>query len=102
MLLLDGLNEVPTAKRAAKAEGVQKLHDEPARGTAIIVSCRREDYEGDLELKLDSLTLEPLSQQRIRAAVGQWVSQAGERAETADKFFWQLAGDERLRVYRRT
>jgi hypothetical protein len=97
VLLLDGLNEVPTGKRSPKAAGILKFQDELARSTALIVSCRREDYTGDLDLGLDTLTLEPLSPQRIRAAVRQWVSQAGEPAETADKFFWQLAGDDRLK-----
>ncbi|MBS1872358.1 MAG: SUMF1/EgtB/PvdO family nonheme iron enzyme [Acidobacteria bacterium] len=96
VLLLDGLNEVPTAKRAAKASYVQKLQDKLPSAAPIIVSCRREDYVGDLDLGLDTLTLEPLSPQRIRSAVHHWVAQAGQPAETADRFFWQLAGDERL------
>ncbi len=93
VLLLDGLNEVPTAKRAAKAAEVLKLQDGLDRATAIVVSCRREDYAGDLDLGLDTLTLEPLSPQRIRVAVRLWVALGGETVETADRFFWQLAGD---------
>ncbi|MCC6861618.1 MAG: SUMF1/EgtB/PvdO family nonheme iron enzyme [Bryobacterales bacterium] len=95
-LLLDGINEVPTAKRAAKAAEVRSIQSGLHPETAIIVSCRQEDYTRELDLELDTLTLEPLSPQRIRAAVRQWVSQIGEPLEKADRFVWQLAGDEEL------
>lgn len=93
VLLLDGLNEVPTATRAAKAKGVLRLQRSLTESTAVIVSCRREDYTGDLDLGLDTLTLEPLSPQRIRAALRQWVTDGGEGPELADSIFWELAGD---------
>jgi formylglycine-generating enzyme required for sulfatase activity len=96
VLLLDGLNEVPTARRADKAAEVRRLPDALDASTAIIVSCRREDYTGDLDLELDTLTLEPLSPKRIRDAVRRWVAIGGKPPELADRFFWQLAGDERL------
>jgi hypothetical protein len=86
VLLLDGLNEVPTAKRAAKAAEVVKFLDGPDRSTAIVVSCRREDYAGDLDLGLDTLTLEPLSPQRIRAAVRQWSSRPCRMASFTSAF----------------
>ena len=95
VLLLDGLNEVPTAGRAAKARDVLKTSEQilhPA--TPVIVSCRREDYTGDLDLGLSTLTLEPLTPPRIRAAVRQWVGE--EPGVSAERFFWDLAGDQRL------
>ena len=92
VLLLDGLNEVPTAMWKRKAAEVRKL----GRDSVLVVSCRREDYIGDLDLGLDTLTLEPLTPQRIQAAVRHWVDTSGGAQETADSFFWQLAGDERL------
>mgnify|MGYP002381720312 CR=1 FL=1 len=96
VLLLDGLNEVPTLKRDAKAGGVCGLRDSLPPEAPIVVSCRPEDYTGALDLGFDTLTLEPLSPQRIRAAVHQWVADAGEPGETAERFFWQLAGDDEL------
>ena len=93
VLLLDGLNEVPTLHRAEKAQKVRELCEGLPKSTKMLVSCRREDYTGDLDLGLDTLTLEPLSPQQVRAALRQW---CGGRAEVADAIFWQLAGDERL------
>ncbi len=99
ILLLDGLNEMPTAKRGAKSSEIKatcnkfkKLHAQ----NAIFASCRREDYVGDLDLGLETLTLEPLSSQRIQKALKQWVALGNEPPETAARIFWQLAGDERL------
>jgi formylglycine-generating enzyme required for sulfatase activity len=87
LLLLDGLNEMPPSKWGAKAEEVKQIRDVP-----LVVSCRLEDYTGELDLELDKLTLEPLSPQRIRAALRLW-----ERGEAAgDEIFWELAGDARL------
>ncbi len=94
VLLLDGLNEVPTAFRGDKAREVRTLLDDALhKSTKILVSCRLEDYTGDLDLGLDTLTLEPLSPKQVRAALRQW---CGGRAEVADGIFWQLAGDEKL------
>jgi len=95
VLLLDGLNEVPTGLRAEKAAQVRGLLAELGN-TPVIVSCRLEDYTGDLDLALDTLTLEPLTPARIREVVRQWVTSRKRPAETAEKFFWQLAGDEGL------
>ena len=102
VLLLDGLNEIPTAGRAAKAADVLKLQGSLDPSTPLVVSCRREDYTGDLALGLDTLTLEPLSPPRIRAAVRQWVSNARQPVEKADRFFWQLAGDPGLAAVLKT
>jgi hypothetical protein len=99
VLLLDGLNELPTAKRPQKAADLkglcQRLEKLNAR-MAIVSSCRREDYVAELDLGFDTLTLEPLSPQRIRAALRQWIADRNLPDETADCLFWQLAGDERL------
>ena len=98
VLLLDGLNEVPTGtKRAAKAKDVRAFKKNLDPGAALIVSCRQEDYTGDLDLGLGTLTLEPLSPQRVRGALRHWVTQGGKAEAVADRFFWQqLAGDEAL------
>jgi hypothetical protein len=93
VLLLDGLNEVPTAKRKAKAEDVKgqirrlgpastaalsRSHEPPPRAQ-IIVSCRRDDYRDELDLGLDTLMLEPLTPRRVRAALHQWVRDRASR-----------------------
>ncbi len=94
VLLLDGLNEMPTAKRAAKVADIRRLQQELK--PSIVVSCRSEDYAGDLDLGFDTLSIEPLSPQRIRTAVRHWVKESGDTSIKAGRFFWQLAGDERL------
>jgi hypothetical protein len=110
VLLLDGLNEVPTARRDAKAQDVRSLVQQLATASAarptstdgspqttrIFVSCRRDDYRDTLDLGLDRLTLEPLTPPRVRAAVHQWTQDRGEPPERAEAFFWQLAGDQDL------
>ncbi len=98
VLLLDGLNEVPTAKRKAKAAAVAAFKGLLARATPFIVSCRRDDYAGDLDLGLDTLSLEPLSPQRVRQVLHHWLPEDAEGVApgSAERLFWQLAGDERL------
>jgi NACHT domain len=100
IVLLDGLNEVPTGKRAGKAAQVRQLRKDLAPGTPFYVSCRQKDYAGDLDLALDTLTLEPLTPSRIRAAVERRIANENWPPAMADQLFWQLAGDHRLaRVY---
>jgi hypothetical protein len=96
VVLLDGLNEVPTARRKTKAAEVLALKGRLPKDTPLIVSCRRDDYVGDLELGLDTLSLEPLSPQRVRATLRQWLPDNAEGVApgSAERLFWQLAGDE--------
>ena len=97
ILLLDGLNEVPAAKREERTQAVRDFQRELQPATPVIVSCREKDYTGGaLDLGLDTLTLEPLSPQRVRAALHRWVTAGGRDPAVADRLFWQLAGDERL------
>jgi hypothetical protein len=98
ILLLDGLNEVPTARRAKKAKQIQVYRRRLPEKTPFIVSCREDDYVGELKLDLDSLSLEPLTPQRVRTVLHHWLPDAAEHMApgSADRLFWQLAGDERL------
>jgi len=67
-------------------------------GTPCIVSCRRDDYVGELDLGLDTLSLEPLTPQRIRRVLCHWLQEDvdGVPPGAAEGLFWQLAGDRRL------
>lgn len=98
ILLLDGLNEVPTGQRVVKSAAIRKMIDGLDRETPVFVSCRADDYQGDLDLGMDTLSLEPLSPQRVRAVLRHWLRridpQGGEAR--AERLFWQLAGDEAL------
>jgi len=98
ILLLDGLNEMPTVTRSAKASELLAFKDALAKGTPCIVSCRRDDYVGDLDLGLDTLSLEPLTAQRIRHVLRRWLPDDAQAAQpgSAERLFCQLAGDEHL------
>ncbi len=98
VLLLDGLNEIPTHQRQAKAQQVRALIGKLEKGTPVYVSCRADDYVGELDLGLDTLTLQPLSPPQVRAVLHHWVRlQFGDDgAARAERLFWQLAGDPAL------
>ncbi|WP_156427941.1 SUMF1/EgtB/PvdO family nonheme iron enzyme, partial [Thiohalocapsa sp. ML1] len=100
LLLLDGLNEVPAQQRAAKAQAVRAFLDTLPVATPCVVACRQDDYIGDIRLALDSLTLEPLTPQRVRFVLSHWLADAERHGLPghirAERLFWQLAGDERL------
>ncbi|MBL8295252.1 MAG: NACHT domain-containing protein [Bryobacterales bacterium] len=98
VLLLDGLNEVPTATRTDKAKDVIRLQGSIDPGTDLYVSCRTEDYTGDLDLGLDTLTLEPLSPPRIQAALRQWVTNLGEAPGLGTPFSGNWPGTNGLRA----
>ncbi|MBM3728194.1 MAG: TIR domain-containing protein, partial [Acidobacteria bacterium] len=60
-LLLDGLNEMPTAQRAAKAAEIRTALGQLPKDTAVVVSCREKDYTAEADLGLDTLTLQELN-----------------------------------------
>ena len=100
VLLLDGLNEIPTQQRQAKAHQVRALIDKLEKGAPVYVyvSCRADDYVGELDLGLDTLTLQPLSPPQVRAVLHHWLRlQFGVGGpDRAERLFWQLAGDPAL------
>ncbi|MEJ2389456.1 MAG: SUMF1/EgtB/PvdO family nonheme iron enzyme, partial [Chromatiaceae bacterium] len=98
ILLLDGLNELPTAKRAEKVVDIRALLATLARDTPVFVSCRSDDYRGELDLGLDTLTLEPLSPERVRDVLREWLCRTDphQGQARAERLFWHLAGDEAL------
>ena len=98
VLLLDGLNEIPTHQRQAKAQQVRGQIGKLEKDTPVYVSCRADDYVGELDLGLDTLTLQPLSPPQIRAVLHHWLClQFGDgEPERAERLFWHLAGDPAL------
>ena len=91
---------MPTAQRQVKAGQIEAYRQGLPKRTPILVSCRRDDYVGDLRLEMDSLSLEPLSPPRVRAMLQHWLSQDSEHVApgSADRLFWQLAGDDDQRL----
>ena len=95
VLLLDGLNEIPTAQQKHKASQIEKL---PKDGLRMVVSCREQDYIGDLKLELDTLAIRPLSPERIRLFIGNYLRDFhGGKTDKAERLFWTLAGGEEVR-----
>jgi hypothetical protein len=84
VLLLDGLNEVPTPKRGTKAAEVLQALEKSDSDTKVIVSCRLKDYTSELDLGCDTLTLEPLSPPRVLAVLRHWLDsdEDGEAVRT--------------------
>jgi hypothetical protein len=76
VLLLDGLNEVPSGERAAKAEWVKAFLNNN-KDLPALVSCRELDYTGALDLGLDSVTIRPLDPPRILDFVTGYLSLVG-------------------------
>ncbi|MBL8216200.1 MAG: SUMF1/EgtB/PvdO family nonheme iron enzyme [Bryobacterales bacterium] len=97
-VLLDGLNEMPTAAevRKQKADAIREWVKELGEQTPVWVSCRLGDYTGVLDLGFDTLTLQELKPWRVREVLRLWVPKDGRSVREADGFFWRLAGDERL------
>lgn len=85
VLLLDGLNEIPTAQREEKAGQIRVLLRAHPTLTAV-VSCREQDYP-TLDLKLDRLLIAPLEPGRVRDFAARYLG-----AEAGVSFFWRLGG----------
>ncbi len=99
VLLLDGLNEIPTRQRDEKAKEVRDYIEALAEDhTPAYVCCRTYDYRDALDLGLDTLSLEPLSPPRVREVLHHWFRlEYGDEGETrAQRLFWRLAGDSAL------
>ncbi|MGB0720961.1 MAG: SUMF1/EgtB/PvdO family nonheme iron enzyme [Gammaproteobacteria bacterium] len=104
VLLLDGLNEIPTGQWNKKGALLKAYLEEslaPRHGAYI--SCRQDDYTATLDLGLDTLTLLRLNPMQVRAVLVHWftVRAVDDEAhaqgrQDALRFFWTLAGDERL------
>lgn len=99
VLMLDGLNEIPSGQRAAKIGQIETLARDD-RFVSVIVSCREKDFTGDCRLPFDTLLLQPLKPSQIMTflrrtyAVQNDGKDAGAQAEER---FWQLAGGPEIR-----
>jgi formylglycine-generating enzyme required for sulfatase activity len=100
VLLLDGLNEPPSAERAQKAGQLKHwLTQTPQNKVSCYVSCRDLDYTLDLQLGLDSIRIRPLEPLSIRDFIRDyWPLLTGNPDQAAaDQLFWELGGGEELR-----
>ncbi|MCP4379406.1 MAG: SUMF1/EgtB/PvdO family nonheme iron enzyme [bacterium] len=97
VLLLDGLNEIPTGQRENKTTQVRKYLQALDDDAPVYVTCRSDDYPA-LDLGLDTLSLEPLAPPRVREVLHHWLQleYRAEGEERAERLFWHLAGDPAL------
>jgi predicted NACHT family NTPase len=97
-LLLDGLNELPTAYRDAKTRQVRELLKHYPQLPAV-VTCREQDYRGELKLDLDTVTIQPLDPSRIQDFIARYLEAwaPGQGQSRSEDLFWQLAGGEAVR-----
>lgn len=84
VLLLDGLNEIPTDQQERKVEQVRKYLQALDKDAPVYVSCRSDDYPA-LDLGLDTLSLEPLAPTRVRATAS---ATSRTTATTISGFVW--------------
>ena len=104
VLLLDGLNEVPSGERAAKAALVKAFLNQH-KALSALVSCRELDYTGAMDLGLDTVTIRPLDPPRILDFVTSYLSKTDSVFETesvsgrqlGEDLFWRLAGGDAVR-----
>jgi hypothetical protein len=97
-VLLDGLNELPSAHRKAKAKAIRRLCDD-RRLPLVVASCRRNDFVDELHLTLDTLEILPLEEPRIRGFCKRYLRAVDEANGEAsgETLFWLLAGGEHVR-----
>jgi hypothetical protein len=100
-LLLDGLDELPSAQREAKAAAIRVLAEDP-RLALMTASCRERDYTGPLRLDLDTLTLCPLDPPGIHAFTTRYLAvlDPDHGSERGEALFWRLAGAGAARAWR--
>ena len=100
LLLLDGLNEIPVTDRSFKIPEVRTLLKDQQEAP-IIVSCRDLDYQGPLDLELDTLTILPLDPPRILDFLTTYFKLIAESEhegiDKADDLFWRIAGGDEVR-----
>lgn len=98
ILLLDGLNEIPSGQRDMKAEQVQRLAMDE-RYAGVVVSCREKDFQADFKLPFDTLTLQPLSPVRIYEFMHAYLKLLrgpSDGPAIAERRYWELAGGDAL------
>jgi formylglycine-generating enzyme required for sulfatase activity len=91
VLLLDGLNELPTQNRAELAGQVRELVQRCQQaGMTAAVTCRELDYVETLNVNVpQQARIAPLDVFRIRQFVNGYIK---EPPGAGDTLFWQLAG----------
>jgi len=92
VLLLDGLNEMPRAGYAARAERIQSTLKQWPQETMVVVTCRRLDHVVNLG-ELQEFEILPLDEARMLTFLQNYLGDMdGER------LFWDMAGGREIRA----
>ena len=94
--LFDALNEIPFDQREQK---LPQLRDWLTKYTfnSLLLTCRKRDYRGPLDLDMDRLTIEPLDPPRIYNFLHSYFNTDKKEYDMAEKLFWELAGGEKIK-----
>lgn len=91
ILLLDGLNEMPTRGYAERVRHIQALLD-TYKQAAVVVTCRALDYVETLNLR--KLEVKPLDPPRQLAYVQHYLGDS-----EGESLFWEMAGSDVARLW---
>lgn len=91
--LFDALNEIPFDQREDKLPQV-RVWLEKYPSESLLLTCRKRDYRGPLDVQIDQLTIEPLDPPRIYDFLHNYFSDGEAEHAMAEALFWQLAGGE--------
>ena len=94
VLLLDGLNEVPSDERADKTQQIRRLMAQHPT-LSVVITCREKDYTHDLGCA--RIAIQPLDPTRILEFATRYLE-----PEEGERFFWRLAGPDGLHSVWRT
>lgn len=93
VLLLDGLNEMPAAARAGKAEVIRSELLDAHPALTAVVTCRTLDYRERLDLGIDRIEIREMDPPRIKAFIDNHLAPAGR---DGSDLFWTLAGGAKV------
>jgi formylglycine-generating enzyme required for sulfatase activity len=101
VFLLDGLNELEGRDRDHRAAILKELKalvkDCQARGRVVVITCRKLDYQGDLDLNIpEQVEIRPLDPPRIEQFIAHYFR---KKPAAAEKLFWELAGGAAKRYW---
>lgn len=86
-MYIDGLNEMGGAEKN-KAEKLRGwLNDQRISPKHAVISCRKDDFDGVLDLKLPTVLVEPLSDEKIREFINKYVEDEQKAFSFCDKVF---------------
>jgi hypothetical protein len=91
-LLLDALNEIPTAQQSVKTAHIKDWVNQ-RQLAGFIVSCRERDFSAHLQLNIDTVTIKPLDSARVYQFIQRYLKiiDPANAKSRGEALFWRLA-----------